>query len=154
KVDEAAQAVDVERLALRRRAAEAWWRWVGAGERLVVARRLEEVASARQAAVQRQVELGTVAELDALDHQRVVQRRLADRLDAEQRVEVAARHLSLLYRDARGEPVVPGASALSPLPDALPPLPGGDPVERALALRPELQVLDALLAQVEIARRR
>src|SRR5690606_41489407 len=58
KVDEAAQAVDVERLALRRRAAEAWWRWVGAGERLVVARRLEEVATARQAALQRRVERG------------------------------------------------------------------------------------------------
>ncbi len=150
----ATRGADGQRLALQRRAAEAWWDWVGAGARLEVARSLLDLAEQRQAALARQVELGTLASLDALDHERVVQRRRADLLDAQRALDVAARRLSLWYRDDGGAPVVPDEARLASLPASLGPLPDIDGVARALDARPELAVIDVLLAQAGIERRR
>jgi outer membrane protein TolC len=145
---------DDKRLEVRQKATESWWKWAGAGARLEVERSLFELAQSRQSALDRQVELGALAPIDALDHRRALEKRRADRIAAEQEVIAAAAALSLWYRDADGAPIVPTVARLPDLPRPPPETaPSTGDIDRALAGRPDLLAFDAWIEAVEVERR-
>lgn len=147
-VDAAGADLDTKRLDIRRKAAEAWWKWAGAGAKLGLERELLRLAEDRQAGLERLVQEGALPRLDALDHQRVVLERRAAALKAEQELIVSSVLLSLWYRTADGAPIVPSEDELPPLPRPTP-SESVDDVARALARRPELVALAARIDAAE-----
>ena len=123
-------------------AARAYWTWVQSGARYEIAADVLKLAEDRQKSLDQRkgkVDPGDVA----VDNLRLVNLRKSDLVRARRGVEQAGFQLSLFYRDAAGNPIVPKADQLprrfidtivpKPDPTAL----AGDAVA-ALQQRPEL----------------
>ena len=141
----------------RLEAAQNYWRWLAAGERLRIADHLLELASDREVALSAAVEEGLLPEIDLLDNERLIAERQAIRIQRERGLEQAAIRLSFFLRDDEGEPKLPHAAQLPPSFPGLP-LPLERPLEvdlrTALERRPELRVLDRRLDQIDLTRRK
>jgi len=141
------------RLLLRNAAARAYWKWVEAGRKLEVERRLLELAQTRDDGIRRRAEKGDAAGVLALDSQRSVLTRRARVVAAERSVREAAIELSLFYRDAERDPIAPAPSQLPPaLPEPTPPVAAqlDEDIERALRTRPDVLALQRARAQAEM----
>ena len=123
-------------------AARAYWTWAQTGARYEIAADVLKLAEDRQESLERrkgEVDRGDVA----VDNLRLVNLRKSDLVRARRNVEQASFILSLYFRDAAGNPIVPKADRLprrlidavvpKPEPTALP----GD-ATAALQQRPEL----------------
>jgi cobalt-zinc-cadmium efflux system outer membrane protein len=139
-------------LEVRRLATYRYWDWVLAGQRLQTAARLLAIAEQRDAGIRQRVAAGDIPEFEALDNQRVIIERRERKVAAQRLLEQAAIQLSLYWRDAQGEPVLPTPEQL---PDGFP---GQEPAaaqgfDKALQAardhRPELQRLVLQSAQTE-----
>lgn len=139
RADRIAKQVEV-----RRKASETWAKWTAAGAKLAVERQLLEVAEARAAALERQVQTGARARLDQVDNERVVLERRDKVAQATGDLAAAALALSLWYRDPSGAPIAPSPAELPPL-DALP-SPGA---AGSLDETPLLRALDQAVASAE-----
>lgn len=140
-------ARDLTRLDLRMAAAEAYWKWVAAGESVVVAHRLVELAELQRAQIDLKVREGASPIIYRAENLRYLLKR-RDKLVASQRkLAAAAIKLSLYRRSEAGRPErpepkeLPGAVPAVPVPRGEVPVPS---LERALAKRPELEVLQAM----------
>jgi outer membrane protein TolC len=145
--------VTEKRLQATRKAADAYWRWVSWGRRHEIARRLLDLAENRQDQVELAVEEGQLARINLTDNQRLIVERRANLVRAERGLQQAAILLSLYWRDADGQPVVPPEAAL---PEDFPPprdpalvLFEGD-VAFALERRPELRALELELSSLDL----
>jgi outer membrane protein TolC len=109
--DQADPLVLQKRLAASRKAARSYWKWVAAGQKLEVARRLLGLAEDRQDAVSLAVEEGELAEIALVENRRLIVERQAILFGAERLVQGSSIELSLYYRDPDGVPVLPGMEA-------------------------------------------
>ncbi len=110
---------DVEQamLDVRRQASYRYWDWVLAGQRLKITEDLLKIAEARNQGILDRVALGDIPQFEALDNQRAIIERRERKVAAQRMLEQSAIQLSLYWRDAGGEPVMP---KLSQLPDGFP----------------------------------
>ena len=133
----------------------AYWEWVAAGQRLVVARSLLTLAEGRDAGLGTRVARGDLPQFERTDNSRAIVQRQGFVVSARRALEQTAIGLSLYLRDGAGEPSLPDPARL---PDSLP-----DPVwiepgcaaregRTAAARRPEVRRLEALQAQQEVER--
>ncbi len=147
----AAAGVDAKRQAVLGKAAAAWRKWVAAGEKLAVARQQLALAEQRAEVLAQQVALGATPELYAIDNDQALLARRADMVDAEQALQAAALGLSLYFRGEDQRPIVP---TVDQLPEAAPPAPPAESAEslvaKALQARPDLVVMDAILAGARV----
>jgi outer membrane protein TolC len=137
--------IQTEFIGFVREASIAYWLWVAAGRVAEANRRLYELALVRQTAIERRIEQGEEAPIDAKDNQRLIVSRRATWIQSQQRLRDAAIRLSLYLRDGEGMPVVADEARL---PKDFPPPEDrrGEQVDEdvavALTNRPELASLD------------
>lgn len=142
-----------KRLEATRKAVKSYWKWVSAGQKYEVARRLLALAENRQEAVTLAVQEGELREIALVENRRLIVEREAILFGAERELQAASIALSLYLRDDAGVPVVPGQELL-PLEFPMPRDPElvvlDDDVQTALARRPELRVLELERSQADL----
>jgi outer membrane protein TolC len=150
-------SVVAQQLELARLAAQRYWDWVAAGERLRVARALLDLARQRDAGLAERVARGDLAAIERTENLRQLVQREARRVAADRSLLQAAIELSLYYRDDSGRPIVVTEERLPPaLAEPTKPAVGQDDaawareLERANRQRPELKRLDAVVRQGEV----
>ncbi len=132
-------------IGVQARAVAAWNNWVIAGQRLAVYKGLLQLALDRQAGFRRQVAEGLRPAILLTENEQNILRRQTLVVQSEQALEQAAVALSLFWRDADGNPQVPGVDQL---PRALPaPLPVAEDVMAAMENRPDLKLVDVRIGQ-------
>lgn len=144
-----AEAADFEVLAtqvgVQQRALITYWRWVTAGQRLVVYEELLRNAASRESALARQVASGARAEIFLTENRQNIIRRMSLVTSARRDFQSLGNELALYYRDEQGRPIVPDARLVppSPTPESLNELAVTRviSVSDAIERRPELQLL-------------
>lgn len=95
-----------------RMASYRYWDWVLAGQRLMVARHLLQIAEQRDKGIRERVAAGDIPEFEALDNQRAIIERKERVVAAQRLLEQSAIALSLYWRDEAGQPQLPSAKQL------------------------------------------
>jgi len=139
------------RVGVQQRALRAYWNWVASGYQLEVYRELLQLALDRDAGLRQQVKDGSRAAIFITENAQNITRRRSLTLNAERDFRAAAFELSFFLRDAAGETLLPAADRLpGPQQIASVPMPdSGGAVERSLAVRPELLIIDAALGRAQ-----
>lgn len=141
-----------KRLDATRKAALTYWKWVAAGQKLGIAKRLLDLALTRQQGIEISVEEGALAPLSIVENKRLMVERRSIVIRAERALEQAAIALSLFWRDRQGAPLIPNASQLPPsLPEPRNPEATirEEDFDIALSSRPEIRALELDLLQLE-----
>ncbi|MEM9381203.1 MAG: TolC family protein [Planctomycetota bacterium] len=150
----AAQPLVLERrLDTTRKAAISYWKWVAAGQKREIAQRLLDLAETREDALEIAVGAGQLPEIIITDNQRLIVERRSILVRAELEVQQAAIQLSLFWRDAEGQPRIPGDELLpAELPRPQDPALFVDPddVELALAQRPEVRLFELRVSDIDL----
>lgn len=149
--------VQERRLDATRKAALAYWRWVGAGQKLDIMRGLLDLATTRTENIEFNTENGTLPPIAVDDNERLVVEREAFVIAARRAFEAAAIELSLYLRGADGTPILPTEGRVpKDLPS--PTNPAGfiaeDDVELALSLRPEIGRRELDIERIALERAR
>lgn len=142
-----------QRLIIRQLATAAYWDWVAAGQGLRVARDLLDIALARDGFVRESVAAGALAAIEVTDNRRAILSRRSSAVSAEQKLQKAAMYLSLYYRDAYGDPLVPSETQVPPAFPEPPPFENesvDDDIAAALERRPELGRVRASIDSVRV----
>jgi outer membrane protein TolC len=137
-------------------ASNQYWKWVVAGQKLVVQRKLVMVAQERGDQVQKLVDAGSQAEIDVIVNNQLIAERTVQLTDAQKQFRAAAFKLSLYVRDDSSQPMVPSDSWL---PEEIP---GTVPIANrefdldladAVARRPEPLLIRLQIQEQQIDRR-
>ena len=130
----------------------AYWDWVAAGAKLVIADQVLKLAQERTSRIRSQVENGFLDPPELTDNLRLVAERLGKRAFAERKLQQAAVKLSLFYRDTSGEPLIPGPDQIPIFPELVKIQSGRVEHDARMALerRPEIYALDLLQRQLDI----
>ncbi|MGD8863816.1 MAG: TolC family protein [Myxococcales bacterium] len=154
----AACQLQATRLSLRRDAAEAYYDWVAAGQVVRIQRELLAVAEQRDAGIRRQVQLGSLPPIVAVDNGRLLLDREGKLVAARRKFQEATIKLSLYLRDAAGRPRTVGETRVPTEVIDPPQVRVGSEahdIERAVRARPEVcgmaGVLSAARTDVELA---
>ena len=146
QVERASAALRGKRIGALEDASRAYWKWLAAARKVVIAESLVGLAEQRAAALDAQIEVGALATIERVDNTRLLASRREKLVEARLAKDLAAVKLSLFYRDASGHPSIPKVNQLLALPD--PPTPGAGQLEVAMRLsegqRPELIELGVL----------
>ncbi|QDV09039.1 Outer membrane efflux protein [Planctomycetes bacterium Poly30] len=142
-----------KRLEATRKAALSYWKWVAAGQKLGIARRLLDLAENRQEGIVISVDEGQLPQLSITENRRLVVERQSIVIRSERALQEAAIALSLFWRSSAGQPVIPLEAQL---PESLPT--PTDPAlflgdadhELALRNRPEVRSLELLSDQIRL----
>lgn len=131
------------RLDFFRAAARAYWAWVGAGEQYRIAKALFDTTDELQRFLEGRLKLGNETQVNVERNRQVLLERNNILVAAERGYQRAAYDLSLYYRDANGDPVLPRPDQLPPDFYTTDPVPVGlgtkdADVVAALEARPEL----------------
>ena len=158
QIDQAAAGpiVRLEIVDAIRAASFAYWDWVAAGQRFRIAQELLDLAATRQDALVKRAAQGDIAEIELVDNQRLIASRQAKLIDAERKLNQSAIKLSLFLRDPLGSPLLAQAAELpKDFPPAVAPEANAESeqVSQALALRPELALLDLERQRVDVEAR-
>jgi len=133
-----------QRIEFLQAAAIAYWKWLGAGRRYVIAQQILTTAQEREKILTERVRRGDAAPIERTDNRRIVVDREAKLIAAARVFQQAAIELSLFYRAASGLPQIPDPQQL---PHAFrrprPPRPAmlQQDVQIAFQFRPELREL-------------
>lgn len=100
-------SIDQQRLLIMQSAARRYWDWVAAGRRLELMRAVLNVAETRQRFVEESTQAGQLAAIEVAENRRAILQRQSQVVEAERLLQQAAIELSLFYRDAGGNPVIP-----------------------------------------------
>ncbi len=142
------QVLDFVRLA-----SQTYWSWTAAGQAVEAQERLLRLATERAGQIEERVKAGDLEEIARIDNERLIASREAKLIEAQRKLQTAAIKLSLFWRDAGGEPIVPSAGQA---PDDFPTheTPNVDQLEvlidEALRIRPDINEIDLLRRKVEI----
>lgn len=148
-------SIDQQRIVIVQSATRRYWDWLASGERFEVAQAALRIAEQRDSFLRDSVREGALPAIDITDNERVIFQRRGFVVDTRRGLEQSTIDLSLFYRDAGGEPVLPDPSRL---PAAFPaPTPIDDrrllqDIELALDRRPEVRFLLARRDQFSIDR--
>lgn len=93
-------------------ASAAYWKWVSAGFKYKAYKSLLAAAQNRQSAINKQVKSGAKPRIDLSDNLQQIRMRQRESNQAKLILDQAAQKLSLYYRDAKGNPIVPGYDQL------------------------------------------
>ncbi|WP_150050771.1 MULTISPECIES: TolC family protein [Methylomonas] len=148
----ASHEFDQSLIDIRRMAGHRYWDWVLAGQRLHIAEKLLAIAEQRNAGILERVAAGDIPEFEALDNQRAIIERRERVVAATRLLEQSAIQLSLYWRDADGQPQLPGRERLpNGFPEQAPPISEvfDDMLGTALSQRPELKRLALQIRQSE-----
>ena len=151
------EQVRLTRLDLQLKAAQHYWDWVAAKQKLDVARNLLELANIRADAVKARVTAGDLPPIDAIEAEQEVQRRQGGLTKAERDWQKAAFKLSLYLWEAGGQTAPTPVAANVPINFARPTVFADERAVEAqrLALerRPELKLLSINqdISQVDLA---
>ena len=104
--------VQTARLGAFRSGARAYWAWAAAGEQHRISAGLLKLAKDRQELFEKRTKLGADPEFIVIEGRRTVAEREGALIANERRLQQTSFDLSLLLRDASGNPVVPNASQL------------------------------------------
>ncbi|GIW97077.1 MAG: transporter [Pirellulaceae bacterium] len=139
-------------IAFVQEATYAYWDWVAAGAKLDIAQQILALAEDRTERIQRQVEEGLLDPPELTDNLRLVAERRAKVEEARRKFQQSAVKLSLYYRDANGDPVVPSLDQVPEFPELAPspPAESNRDVDIALQQRPELTLLNLVLRQLRV----
>ncbi len=123
---------------------KAYWDWAANGRKFLIAEELMAKARERNIALARQVELGSMPQVELTDNQRILIQRESLRLSSFRKFQQSSINLSLYLRDPMGLPSIPDAARIPTVfPDRLQPefdqVPAS--IETALNLRPEMKNL-------------
>jgi outer membrane protein TolC len=143
---------DDKRLALRYKAAAAYWKWVISGQKAQIEQSQLDLAAGRIDALTRQVEQGSAAMMDLIDARQSLLERQARMVDALAEVDIAAQRLALYYRDDRGEPLLADVGQLPAL-TTPGPNPALEELQRQARDRPDLIALEHAIEAARIALR-
>ena len=113
-IREATLDVLLTRVGVQQRALAAYWRWVTAGRQLEVYDTLLAIALERESGLEEQVRSGALAEIFLVENGQNITRRQRLAASARRDFQSAGLALSFYYRDANGEPQLPGADRLPP----------------------------------------
>ena len=136
--------IQAQRIEFLQVAAIAYWKWLGAGRKYVIAQQILRTAQERDKILAERERRGDVAPIERVDNLRIVSDREAKLIAAGRLFQQAAIELSLFYRDEAGLPRVPNVRQLPhefprprlPLVEMLP-----RDVQVAFQFRPELREL-------------
>ncbi len=101
-----------QRIELIAKARKAYVNWVAAGFELHYNQTLLDLALTRNNFLDRMIEEGQMAEVVALDNERIIVKRRLSLSKALEKVRASAIELSLFYRDAKGNSIIPDPSQL------------------------------------------
>lgn len=146
-------SVEQQRLSIMNSALQRYWLWVAAGNRLSIARGVLQTAVSRQALLELGASSGQLPAIEAVDNRRAILQREGQVVEATRSLQMAALDLSLFYRDAAGQPIVPTEAELPPGVEGSP---AEDPasIESSIALaqekRPEAQRIATQRSAAEV----
>lgn len=151
--EQAEPVVLLKRIEATLKAADSYWKWLGAGRKREVALRLLALAEDRMSQVELAVSEGLIAPINLDENRRLIVERRQNLLRAERGLQESALVLSLYWRDAQGQPSTPPDRALPyefPVPRDVAEVlvPGHE--ELALARRPEVRALELEIARLEL----
>lgn len=138
--------VRLSQISVIRDARSAYWTWIAANLQRKVIADLVTVAEVRNTQLEAAVQAGDKPEFDLTDNSRTIFKRQSELAKAEQIRAKSAIQLSLYYRDADGNPIIPDDSLLpGSLAHSLDvnTLDEAALIDEALRSRPELDILDA-----------
>jgi len=133
-----------ERIDSINKASRAYWDWVSSGRKFIIAEELLDKAQERNVALARQVQLGSMPQVELTDNQRILIQRESLRLATFRKFQQSAISLSLFARDTIGMPLLPETPRIpKTFPDRFMPTMEQVPtdIETALGLRPEMRSL-------------
>lgn len=133
-----------------------YWDWIAAGEVLEAQKELLTVAEERQAQFDAGVKAGTFKPFDQIVNRALIAERRAQVSTAEQKLQSTALKLGLYLRDDNGQMLYPKETWLPSRFPKVQPLVEFDvnsEISSAIARRPELEILDFDLRQVQLDRR-
>jgi outer membrane protein, heavy metal efflux system len=139
-------------LEVTRLASYRYWDWVLAGQRLIIAKHLLQIAEQRNKGIQERVAAGDIPEFEALDNQRAIIERQERVVAAQRLLEQSAIQLSLYWRDDAGQPQLPSDKQLPeqfPDPDSIKTLSVGEAMQKSLNQRPEPKRLELQTKQTQ-----
>ncbi|MCL4795157.1 MAG: TolC family protein [Bryobacteraceae bacterium] len=148
--------VDQQRLVIIQFATRRFYDWVTAGRRYRAAADVLRIAEERDSQLKEASQLGQIPAIDVTDNLRAILSRRATLVEAERLLQLTAIDLSLFYRDAAGDPILPQPAQLPPDFPAMNQLSEDrltEDIELALRRRPEIQRFAAQREQVEVDRR-
>jgi len=133
-------------------ASYSYWDWVAAGEYHRIALRILLLAEERTERIEAQVNAGLIDPPELTDNLRLVSIRKAKSADTRRKLQQTAAKLSVYYRNAQGDPMLPQESQLPgfPEPDPVKDDQLGADIQLALTCRPELRMLDIIRRQTQI----
>lgn len=144
--------IQAQLLGFVQEASYAYWGWVAAGAKFRIAERLLQLAEERTARIERQVAEDLLDPPELTDNLRLVAERRGKLADASRKLQQSAVKLSLFYRDAIGDPVIPSPELLPDFPEAVAvdlEMVSFDS-QRALQQRPEIETIRLIQRQLEV----
>ncbi len=139
-----------------REATSLYWQWVALGAVFEAQRELLALAEKRGEQFEAGVKAGKFAEIDLILNQQLIAERRTKVLESEQKFRTIAFKLALYLRDDAGQPLLPSDNWLPtqfPVIEPPPPSDLQDDLAAALIRRPEPQILQYELRQIQLDRR-
>ncbi len=136
--------IQLQRIDIARAASLAYWIWVAAGQRLMIARDILRLAQERDQQLARRIAAGNLAQIEREDNKRIIIDRQARVVVAQRAFQQASILLSIYVRDENGIQQIPKFEQLPAFIEPPQP-PDGEQrlkdLEAAMANRPEIQRL-------------
>lgn len=143
---QAVQPIVMQQLIKSTRDAEiAYWKWVATGQAYQLTERLLQVAKDRVEGINQRIEAGDLSDITRTDNDRSILSREVKLIQSRAKLEQAAIKLSLYYRDVAGVPITPTVDEIPAVTELAQSPPQEDVtglIARALACRPEINLLD------------
>lgn len=110
--DIAGSLLDEQKLHVYREAAASYWNWLAAGKRLRTLQGLLAIAEDRQTQLKKRVALGDIPAIEEKENERAILARREQISAAERLLQKSALYLSLYYRTAEGQMILPKAELM------------------------------------------
>lgn len=145
------QDVISTKLAVFHEAINAYWIWVQAGMQLKVLKDILALAEIRQKALEKQVQLGDLANIAAVENKQIIMQRKQWVNRAQMDLDQAAINLSLYYRNKDGTLILPSENILpAKIPTFRPNIVNSGEIEQQIKVHPDLCKLERYYRIVEI----
>lgn len=134
---------------IKKMASVAYWDWVAQNKELNVLKELLQLAINRQDAITKKVKRGDMAEIYKIENEQYILKRKNQVLQAQVDTDNAALYLSLFYRDANGNPIVPSNKTFEDFDSSLliTEQKASQDIKRSLEVSPDLNMMDFEIKQ-------